>query len=83
VWNVSGYEHLPTQGNFVIATTPGIVDAPLAFYALDRWDLFVLVGEKWKEETLLQVAGQILQFHFHRPLQPGHQGLAYCHGADG
>ena len=38
---VNGREYVPAEGNFVIATNHlGIVDAPLAFYALDRWDLF-------------------------------------------
>ena len=45
--DVSGYEHLPKEGSFVIATNHlGIVDVPLAFYALDRWDMFVMIGEK-------------------------------------
>ena len=36
---VTGYEHLPKEGSFVIATNHlGIVDAPIAFYALDRWE---------------------------------------------
>ena len=51
----SGYEYLPEEGNFVIATNHlGIIDAPMAFYALDRWDLFVLVGEKWKKRSLMR-----------------------------
>jgi len=63
--DVSGYEHLPTQGNFVIATNHlGIVDAPLAFYALDRWDLFVLVGEKWKKKALFRWLGKYFNFIF-------------------
>ena len=33
---VSGYEYVPEEGNFVIATNHlGIIDAPMAFYALD------------------------------------------------
>ena len=53
--DVSGYEHLPSAGNFVIATNHlGIVDAPLAFYALDRWDLFVLVAEKWEKNPFFR-----------------------------
>ena len=63
--DVSGYEHLPTQGNFVIATNHlGIVDAPLAFYALDRWDLFVLVGEKWKKKLFFRWLGKYFNFIF-------------------
>lgn len=61
----SGYEHLPEDGNFVIATNHlGIVDAPLAFYALDRWDLFVLVGEKWKKNAFFRWLGKYFNFIF-------------------
>jgi 1-acyl-sn-glycerol-3-phosphate acyltransferase len=60
---VSGYEHVPTKGNFVIATNHlGIVDAPLAFYALDRWDLFVLIGEKWEKNPFLRWLGKHFNF---------------------
>ncbi len=63
--DISGYENLPTQGNFVIATNHlGIVDAPLAFYALDRWDLFVLVGEKWKKNPFFRWLGKYFNFIF-------------------
>jgi len=62
---VSGYEHVPTEGNFVIATNHlGIVDAPLAYYALDRWDLFVLIGEKWKKNGFFRWLGRYFNFIF-------------------
>jgi len=62
---VSGYENLPTQGNFVIATNHlGIVDAPLAFYALDRWDLFVLIAEKWEKNPFFKWLGKNFNFIF-------------------
>ena len=45
---VRGYENLPKDSSFVIATNHlGFVDVPIAFYALDRWDMFVLIAEKW------------------------------------
>lgn len=60
---VSGYEYLPTEGNFVIATNHlGIVDAPLAFYALDRWDLFVLIAEKWEKNAFFKWLGRYFNF---------------------
>jgi 1-acyl-sn-glycerol-3-phosphate acyltransferase len=63
--DVSGYEHLPKEGNFVIATNHlGIVDAPLAFYALDRWDLFVLVAEKWEKNPFFKWLGKYFNFVF-------------------
>lgn len=62
---VSGYENLPKDGNFVIATNHlGIVDAPLAFYALDRWDLFIPVAEKWEQNPFLKFLGKYLNFIF-------------------
>lgn len=63
--DISGYEHVPTEGNFVIATNHlGIIDAPLAFYALDRWDLFVLVGEKWEKNRFFKWLGNYFNFVF-------------------
>jgi len=63
--DVSGYEYIPKEGNFVIATNHlGIVDAPLAFYALDRWDLFVLVGEKWEKNAFMKWLGKYFNFIF-------------------
>jgi 1-acyl-sn-glycerol-3-phosphate acyltransferase len=60
---VSGYENVPTEGNFVIATNHlGIIDAPMAFYALDRWDLFVLIAEKWERNPFLKWLGKYFNF---------------------
>ncbi len=62
---VSGYEHLPKEGSFVIATNHlGIVDVPLAFYALDRWDMFVMIGEKWENVGLFRWIGKYFNFLF-------------------
>ena len=62
---VSGYEHLPTEGSFVIATNHlGIVDVPIAFYALDRWDMFVVIGEKWRDVGLFRWVGKYFNFIF-------------------
>src|SRR5512138_509724 len=62
---VTGYEYLPPEGGFVIATNHlGIVDVPIAFYALDRWDMFVLIGEKWKQVALFRWVGKHFNFIF-------------------
>lgn len=62
---VRGYEYLPQEGSFVIATNHlGFVDVPLAFHALDRWDMFVLVGEKWAEVGLFRWVGKHFNFIF-------------------
>jgi len=42
----------------------GIVDAPLAYYALDRWDLFIPVAEKWEENPFFRWLGKHLNFIF-------------------
>lgn len=62
---VTGYEHLPKEGSFVIATNHlGIVDAPMAFYALDNWDMFVMVAEKWEKITLFRWLGKYFNLIF-------------------
>ena len=62
---VKGYENLPKQGSFVIATNHlGILDAPIAFYALDYWDMFVLIGEKWEKVALFRWLGKYFNFIF-------------------
>ena len=62
---VIGYENLPKEGGFVIATNHlGFIDVPLAFYALDRWDMFVMVGEKWEKVKLFRWVGKYFNFVF-------------------
>jgi 1-acyl-sn-glycerol-3-phosphate acyltransferase len=62
---VNGYEHLPKEGSFVIATNHlGFVDVPIAYYSLNRWDLFVLVGEKWQDMGLARWVGKYFNFIF-------------------
>jgi 1-acyl-sn-glycerol-3-phosphate acyltransferase len=62
---VTGYEHLPKEGSFVIATNHlGIVDAPIAFYALDRWDMFVMIAEKWEKVAIFRWLGKYFNFIF-------------------
>ena len=63
--DVTGYEHLPGEGSFVIATNHlGIVDAPIAFYALDRWDMFVMIAEKWEKVAIFRWLGRYFNFIF-------------------
>lgn len=62
---VKGYEYLPTEGSFVIATNHlGIIDAPFAFYALDRWDMFVMIAEKWEKVWFFRFLGKYFNFIF-------------------
>jgi 1-acyl-sn-glycerol-3-phosphate acyltransferase len=63
--DAGGYEHLPKDTSFVIATNHlGIVDVPIAFYALDRWDMFVVIGEKWRDVGLFRWVGKHFNFIF-------------------
>ena len=62
---VTGYENLPKDESFVIATNHlGILDAPMAFYALDNWDMFVLVAEKWGKVAFFRWLGKYFNFIF-------------------
>lgn len=62
---VRGYENLPKEGSYVIATNHlGFVDVPIAFYALDRWDMFVMIGEKWQNIGLFRWVGKYFNFVF-------------------
>lgn len=62
---IRGYEHLPPTGGFIAATNHlGIIDAALAYYALDRWDIFVPVAEKWEQVPILRWLGKYLNFVF-------------------
>lgn len=65
VIETSGYENLPKEGGFVIATNHlGFLDAPLAYYALDDWNLFIPVAEKWEENPLFRWLGKHLNLIF-------------------
>jgi 1-acyl-sn-glycerol-3-phosphate acyltransferase len=62
---VIGDENVPQEGGCVIATNHlGIADVPLAFYALNRWDLFVMIGEKWEKVNLFRWVGKYFNFIF-------------------
>lgn len=62
---VSGYENLPEKGGFVIAVNHlGFLDAPMAYYALDNWNLFIPVAEKWEESAILRWLGKHLNAIF-------------------
>lgn len=61
----SGYENLPEKGGFVIAVNHlGFLDTPMAFYALDNWNLFIPVGEKWEENPIWRWLGRHLNLIF-------------------
>jgi 1-acyl-sn-glycerol-3-phosphate acyltransferase len=60
---IKGYENLPKDQSYVLAVNHlGFIDAPLAFYGLDRWDLYVLVADKWAQNPILNWLGNKLNF---------------------
>jgi 1-acyl-sn-glycerol-3-phosphate acyltransferase len=62
---VRGLEHVPQDTSFVIASNHlGFIDTFLVFYALSRWDLFVLIGEKWGQIGFFRWVGKYFNFIF-------------------
>lgn len=62
---VRGWENVPQDTNFVIASNHlGLMDAFLVYYALNRWDMFVMIGEKWGENPFFRWVGRHLNFIF-------------------
>jgi 1-acyl-sn-glycerol-3-phosphate acyltransferase len=62
---VTGWENVPAGSRYVIAANHiGIADGLIFFYALDNWNVFTLVGEKWKEKTFFRFLGRYLDFVF-------------------
>jgi len=62
---VRGLEHVPTAGNFIIASNHlGLVDAFIPFYFLDNSNLVLLVGEKWEKVGIMRWLGRQLNFIF-------------------
>jgi 1-acyl-sn-glycerol-3-phosphate acyltransferase len=60
-----GYENIPPKGGFVLAVNHlGFLDAPLAYYALDNWNLFIPVAEKWADYAILRWLGRHLNAIF-------------------
>lgn len=62
---VRGYENIPTETNYILATNHiGILDAILPFYALNRWDIYIPVAEKWENNKFLKWLGKYFNFVF-------------------
>jgi len=62
---IHGYENLPQSGAFVIATNHlGILDSAMLYYALDRWDVFIPVAEKWEQNPLFRFLGKYFNLIF-------------------
>jgi len=56
-------ENVPSTGSFVLATNHlGMLDIFMPFYVLNRWDMFVLVADKWEKQTWVRWLGKSLNF---------------------
>lgn len=63
--DISGYENLPKGGGFAIAVNHlGFLDVPMAYYALNDWNLFIPVAEKWELNPIYKFIGKYLNFVF-------------------
>jgi 1-acyl-sn-glycerol-3-phosphate acyltransferase len=68
---VTGYENLPKEGGFVIAVNHlGFLDAPMAYYGLNDWNLFIPVAEKWEDYAILRWLGKHLNAIFVNRFSP-------------
>ena len=62
---VHGYENLPSSGAYVIATNHlGMLDAAMLYFAIERWDVFIPVAEKWEENPLIRFMGNYFNLIF-------------------
>jgi 1-acyl-sn-glycerol-3-phosphate acyltransferase len=62
---VNGYEYLPKEGNCVVATNHlGFLDVPIGLYTLNRWNIFVMIGEKWEKVGLFRWASKYFNLIF-------------------
>jgi 1-acyl-sn-glycerol-3-phosphate acyltransferase len=63
--DVRGYENVPATGAFIIATNHiGMLDAAMLYYAVNRWDVFIPVAEKWEQNAFLRWVGKFANFVF-------------------
>ncbi len=62
---IHNYENVPQSGAYVMATNHlGFLDVTMLFYAIDRWDVFIPVAEKWERSGFLRWLGKYLNFVF-------------------
>ncbi len=62
---IRDYDNVPKGGAYVMATNHlGFLDVTMLFYAIDRWDVFIPVAEKWEKSAVLRWLGRYLGFVF-------------------
>lgn len=63
--DISGWEHIPKEGSFVVASNhQGLLDALIGYYTLGNLDVFTVVGEKWGQKGFFRFLGRHLDFLF-------------------
>ena len=64
-YEIHGREYLPQKGAFIIASNHiGLIDIVMFHYAIDRFDMFIPVGEKWGKRGWIRWLGLQLNFLF-------------------
>lgn len=62
---IRDYNNVPKSGPYILATNHlGFLDVTMLFYAIDRWDVFIPVAEKWERSAFLRWLGKYLNFVF-------------------
>ena len=60
VYNV---ENVPSTGSFVLATNHlGVLDIVMPAYLFGRWDMFIMVADKWQKQAWVRWLGNNLNF---------------------
>ena len=74
--DIHGYENLPATGSYVIATNHLVIlDAAMLYLAIDRWDVFIPVAEKYEEQWLFRFLGRYFNLIFINRFEPDLKAL--------
>ena len=56
-------DYIPATGSFILATNHlGLMDSAMPAYLFKRWDMFILVADKWKKQLWIRLLGNYLNF---------------------
>jgi 1-acyl-sn-glycerol-3-phosphate acyltransferase len=56
-------DYVPSTGSFVLATNHlGVLDIVMPAYLFGRWDMFIMVADKWKKQAWVRWLGNSLNF---------------------
>ena len=60
---VYNQDYVPSTGSFVLATNHlGVLDIVMPAYLFGRWDMFIMVADKWKKQAWVRWLGNSLNF---------------------